>query len=109
MTRDSVIAISIYLLKATFSRCGGPRLYSIPVLEGWAFSSVVECLPSKNKAVGSVLSSGKKKKTIPVLEAEAGGSLSLRSARAIQQDPVSKNDFFVLFFCFLFSRQGFSV
>jgi hypothetical protein len=29
--------------------------------EGWGFSSVVERLPSKHKALGSVLSSGKKK------------------------------------------------
>jgi hypothetical protein len=29
---------------------------------GWGFSSVVEHLPSKHKALGSVLSSGKKKK-----------------------------------------------
>ena len=29
---------------------------------GWGFSSVVECLPSKLKALGSVLSSGKEKK-----------------------------------------------
>jgi hypothetical protein len=29
---------------------------------GWGFSSVVKCLPSKPKALGSVLSSGKKKK-----------------------------------------------
>ena len=29
---------------------------------GWGFSSVVECLPSKRKALGSVLSSGRKKK-----------------------------------------------
>jgi hypothetical protein len=29
---------------------------------GWGFSSVVERLPSKCKALGSVLSSGKKKK-----------------------------------------------
>jgi hypothetical protein len=28
---------------------------------GWGFSSVVERLPSKRKALGSVLSSGKKK------------------------------------------------
>ena len=32
------------------------------VLGGWGFSSVVERLPSKPKALGSVLSSGKKKK-----------------------------------------------
>jgi len=31
---------------------------------GWGFSSVVECLPSKRKALGSVLSSGGKKKKI---------------------------------------------
>lgn len=30
---------------------------------GWGFSSVVQHLPSKRKAVGSVLSSGGKKKT----------------------------------------------
>jgi hypothetical protein len=29
---------------------------------GWGFSSVVECLPSKPKALGSGLSSRKKKK-----------------------------------------------
>jgi hypothetical protein len=29
---------------------------------GWGFSSVVKCLPSKPKALGSVLSSGKKEK-----------------------------------------------
>lgn len=29
---------------------------------GWGFSSVVKCLPSKPKALGSVLSSGKRKK-----------------------------------------------
>jgi hypothetical protein len=29
---------------------------------GWGFSKVVESLPSKHKALGSVLSSGKKKK-----------------------------------------------
>jgi hypothetical protein len=28
---------------------------------GWEFSSVVECLPSKRKTLGSVLSSEKKK------------------------------------------------
>jgi len=31
-------------------------------LRGWGFSSVVECLPSKCKALGSVPSSEKKKK-----------------------------------------------
>jgi hypothetical protein len=35
------------------------RLYG-----GWGFSSVVERLPSKPKALGSVLSSGKKKKRL---------------------------------------------
>jgi hypothetical protein len=35
------------------------RLYG-----GWGFSSVVERLPSKPKALGSVLSSGKKKKKV---------------------------------------------
>jgi hypothetical protein len=33
---------------------------------GWGFSSVVKCLPSKPKALGSVLSSGKRKKKIYV-------------------------------------------
>jgi hypothetical protein len=33
-----------------------------PTMGGWGFSSVVECLPSKLKALGSVLSSGKEKK-----------------------------------------------
>jgi len=33
-------------------------------LRGWGFSSVVEHLPSKRKALGSVLSSGKKKRNI---------------------------------------------
>jgi len=32
------------------------------ILRGWEFSSVVECLPSKRKALGSVPSSRKKKK-----------------------------------------------
>jgi len=31
-------------------------------IRGWGFISVVEHLPSKRKALGSVLSSGKKKK-----------------------------------------------
>jgi len=32
------------------------------IIVGWGFSSVVECLPSKHKALGSVPSSGEKKK-----------------------------------------------
>jgi hypothetical protein len=35
---------------------------SLTKMRGWGFSSVVKCLPSKPKALGSVLSSGKKKK-----------------------------------------------
>jgi hypothetical protein len=34
------------------------------ILRGWEFSSVVERLPSKHKALGSVLSPGKRKKGI---------------------------------------------
>jgi len=42
----------------------GFRIWSVvkTSLLGWGFSSVVECLPSKPKALGSVLSSEKKKK-----------------------------------------------
>jgi hypothetical protein len=39
-----------------------PKIWSSkPAMWGWGFSSVVERLPSKCKALGSVLSSGKNK------------------------------------------------
>jgi len=51
---------------------GFSRLKSTP--SGLGFSSVVECLPSKCKALGLVPSSGKKEKkeSIPSLEWDVG-------------------------------------
>ena len=48
--------------------------------EGWGFSSVVQHLPSKRKAVGSVLSSEKKKKRQETERGHPGGRASERQS-----------------------------
>jgi hypothetical protein len=55
----------------SFSRC----LLSNQKVWGWGFSSVVERLPSKCKALGSVLSSGKKEKERKGVDFRSGENL----------------------------------
>jgi len=56
----AILKTILYILLGCHLKQGKGR--SKRLNRGWGFSSVVECLPSRRKALGSVLSSEKKKK-----------------------------------------------